>query len=229
MITKIKVLTATLIATTILTTSGLVMAATAPSGALAAAQDTSYTLSEMITYAMEDENLAKAEYAAIIAKYGSQRPYSNIIRAEDNHIAQLQPLFAAYKVTVPAAPSAEVTLPATLAETYQIGITAETNNIAMYESFLKLDLPADVKLVFTNLKNASEKHLAAFERATSGDYTGSRLGAGNPNGIRSTGNMNGSCVNGDTNGNTNRTTTTGSANMNRNGRGNGNANRIGRK
>ena len=58
-------------------------------------------------------------------------------------------------------------MPATLNEANQIGVDAEINNIAMYEKFLEQELPDDVRTVFEKLKDASENHLAAFEKQVS--------------------------------------------------------------
>ncbi len=165
---SLKVLSATLIATTILSASSMVWAAETSYGASAAAQDSSFTLQDMLTYAIQDEYAAQAEYAAIMGTYGTQRPFSNIIRAEATHINELLPLFATYDIAVPANTAAGlVTVPASIADSLATGVTAEQKNIAMYESFLKEDLPADVEAVFDNLLAASEKHLHAFERTSS--------------------------------------------------------------
>lgn len=60
-----------------------------------------YTLEQMLTYAMQDEYMAQAEYAAIIAEYGDNTPFANIINAELAHIDLLAPLFATYGLTLP--------------------------------------------------------------------------------------------------------------------------------
>ena len=134
-------------------------------GSAAALADKEYTLEEMLTYAIQDEYAAKAEYDAIIKTFNTTRPYTNITKAESTHISLLLPLFETYGVTVPTNDAAQnITLPTTLAETYPIGVEAEINNIVMYESFLKQDLPTDVANVFAYLQNASENHLSAFEK-----------------------------------------------------------------
>lgn len=151
------------------------LAAKATTGATAALKDTSYTLEEMLVYAVEDEYLAQAEYAAIIEKFGTQKPYSNIIKAEATHIKLLLPLLEANKVTVPKKDwNALIVVPKTITESHKAAVTAEKNNIAMYEKFLKQDLPADVKDVFERLLNASKKHLISFQRAVDG-----QIGTGN--------------------------------------------------
>jgi len=180
MITTLKLLSATLIATSILSASSLVWAAETAYGSSAAAADSSYTLPEMITYAIQDEYVAQAEYNAIIGAFGTQRPFSNIVRAEATHIDELLPLFATYQITVPDNEAAsQIVVPASIVDSYAAGVVAEQKNIAMYESFLKQNLPADVKAVFTSLLAASQKHLQAFERAASGT---SGVGSGRSNG-----------------------------------------------
>jgi len=182
---KIKTLTASFLAVAVLGTTGLVMAESNSLGAKAAAADDNYTLQEMLTYAIQDEYLAKAEYAAIIDTFDVTRPYTNIIRAESNHIAELLPLFDNYKVPVPVESSVagQAIIPATLAETFAIGVEAEKNNIAMYEAFLKQDLPDDVRAVFENLRDGSIKHLAAFERGVERDGATAGSGVGNGTGF----------------------------------------------
>lgn len=76
-------------------------------------------------------------------------------------------------------PDAELTLPAMLvfaiqdeylarAEYQQViekfGADLELANIAMYERFLKKELPADVRSVFEHLLTGSRNHLAALQR-----------------------------------------------------------------
>lgn len=135
-------------------------------GSSAALNDDDYTLEEMLTYAIEDEYTARAEYEVIMDKYGAIRPFTNISRAESEHISLLTPLFAEYGLTVPENEAAShVTVPATLNESYAAGVEAEVKNIAMYERFLDENLPDDVRTVFENLQAASENHLQAFERS----------------------------------------------------------------
>lgn len=134
-------------------------------GAKAAAADNAPTVEEMLTYAIQDELLAKAEYNAILDAYGNQRVFSNILRAEETHIALLKPLLSDYAIPVAVEDGLpNPLLPTSLKEAYAIGVQAEIDNIAMYEDFLEKDLPADVKAVFVRLMNASKSHLKAFER-----------------------------------------------------------------
>lgn len=133
-------------------------------GAAGAATDSAYTLEEMLTYAIQDEYLAQAEYAAIMEEYGQVSPFNNIIKAEESHISSLVILFDDYEFAVPINDASDrVVLPDALEDSYGIGVEAEIQNIAMYEKFLEQDLPDDVRVVFEELLAGSENHLKAFE------------------------------------------------------------------
>lgn len=152
-----------------LTTGASVYAANAGIGAVGASADTKYSLEEMLVYAIEDEYLAQAEYDVIMDTYGTKKPFSNIIKAEATHISLLEPLFEEYDVKVPVKDwESLVAVPESLDAAYEIGVEAEEKNIAMYESFLKENLPDKVREVFEDLMNASKKHLAAFQRQVDG-------------------------------------------------------------
>ncbi|NLM85859.1 MAG: DUF2202 domain-containing protein [Clostridiales bacterium] len=146
-------------------------------GANGVEESKTYTVGQMLVYALQDEYLARAEYRDIMATFQVNRPFSNIERAENQHIALLMPLFEAYGVTVPEDDAKEhLALPKTLDEIYQLGVQAEENNIAMYNAFLsREDLPEDVQSVFERLLRASQNHLSAFSnQANLGQNGGGR-------------------------------------------------------
>lgn len=151
-------------------TMGSVALAANGLGSAGALADSEYTLEEMLVYAIEDEYMAQAEYAAIEEAFGVQPPVSNILRAEGNHIYQLEQLFEEYNFSIPNKDWASlVEVPESLEAAYEAGVTAEENNIAMYEKFLDQDLPDDVKLTFEYLKASSERHLFAYQNALEGN------------------------------------------------------------
>ena len=136
-------------------------------GSTAALNDQDYSLEEMLRYALEDEIMAQAEYNLIMDEFDVTNPFSNIYRSEIRHEEAILNLYEAYELDVPEFDGSNyVILPESLDEVYEIGIQAEINNIAMYEAFLKQDLSDDVRRVFEALKDASVKHLNAFERAS---------------------------------------------------------------
>ncbi len=134
-------------------------------GSAGALDKRNFDLEEMMRYAWEDEHMALAEYEAIMDKFKVDRPYANIARSEETHIALLTELYEAHGLPLPSVNvKGHMVLPSSLEEAAEIGVKAEINNIDMYELFLKNDLPADVAEVFELLKAGSEKHLDAFER-----------------------------------------------------------------
>jgi len=132
-------------------------------GAKGAQQSKDPTLQQMLTYAIQDEYLAHAEYEYIINKFGPVRPFSNIIKAEENHISMLKPLFEKYGFQVPKNTAKEhILIPKDLKEALETGVQAEIDNIGMYNILLNKQLPEDVRNIFERLKNASGNHLRAF-------------------------------------------------------------------
>ncbi len=117
--------------------------------------------------ALADEYKAHATYQAVIEKFGMVRPFSMIIRSEEQHIASLKTLYDKYGIPVPEDQTGKVTVPQTLQESCQIGVEAEIANAALYRDTLLpqvKDYP-DITSVFTLLMNASQqRHLIAFNK-----------------------------------------------------------------
>ncbi|MGB6127442.1 MAG: DUF2202 domain-containing protein [Psychrilyobacter sp.] len=134
-------------------------------GNKSAGKDNNMTVQEMIKYAIEDEIFAKTEYEKIMKTFNIDRPFSNIKRAEETHMEMLQPLIEKYDVSYGKLDEKDLIIPKTLKETFEIGVQAEIDNIAMYEKFLKDEkLPSDVREVFIYLRDGSKNHLRAFEK-----------------------------------------------------------------
>ena len=136
----------------------------------AAKADADLSTEDMLLYAAQDEYFARGEYLAIMARFGEARPFSNIEKAEENQLAWLKTAYATYKLGFPADGSKPyVVVPSTLKDAFAAGVQAEIDNIAMYDRFLASPLLrearyADLKTLFTNLKNASNNHLESFRR-----------------------------------------------------------------
>jgi hypothetical protein len=115
--------------------------------------------------AIQDEYKAMLFYQKTIDKFGQVMPYINIVDAEVKHQESLAKLFQNYGLAVPTSQwkDSEITtfssVQASCANCYQ----AEIDNIALYDKYLSLDLPNDVRKVFENNRAASlNKHLPAF-------------------------------------------------------------------
>lgn len=135
-------------------------------GAVGALADMEMTTEEMLVYAIQDEQLAHGEYALVLATLGDQNPFNNIVLSEEQHIAELTVLFERYAFAVPADESAEhISVPADVKEALEKCVAGEVDNIAMYNKFLEMEIPDDVRRVFTSLRNASEGHLKAFQQS----------------------------------------------------------------
>ena len=149
----------------------LSISAMASYGHVGASKDNNMTVQTMIKYAIEDEIFAKTEYEKIMSTFNIDRPFSNIKRAEETHIDLLLPLIEKYNVKYEKLDESTLIIPKTLKETFEIGVQAEIDNIAMYEKFLKdKNLPEDVREVFTYLRDGSKHHLSAFQRQLDRKY-----------------------------------------------------------
>jgi hypothetical protein len=136
-------------------------------GAKGALNDTSLSLQEALTYALQDEYLAQARHSKVIAKFGEIRPFTQIKNAERRHISALVPLFKKYGIKVPNNVARKyIDTPKTYKDALQISFEAELDNIAMYKKITaNSTFPSDVIGVMDKLANASQNHLAAFRRA----------------------------------------------------------------
>jgi hypothetical protein len=121
---------------------------------------------EAITVALEDEYKAWSIYDEVIADLGAGRPFVNIQRAEENHIAALAGLLERYGIDVP--PNqwlGSVPMFDTLSEACAAGVQAEIENADLYDGLLKMADNPEVIRIFTALQRASlTKHLPAFEQ-----------------------------------------------------------------
>ena len=127
----------------------------------------SQEIQEALKEAIYDEYKARDTYEQVIAKFGSVRPFSMIIRSEEQHIASLKAVYDKYGIVAPQDPWTGLEVPATLTESCQLGVDAEIANVALYrDSLLPLVKDyADITQVFNTLMDASEsKHLPAFTK-----------------------------------------------------------------
>ena len=134
-------------------------------GSVSALDSTELTIEQMLIYAIEDEFTARSEYEYIIANFEVTNPFTNIIEAEKSHIEMILPFLEDYSIAVPFDDSTNhLIIPSSIEETFAAGVEAEILNISMYNMFLESELPDDVVELFTALRDASLKHLSAFEK-----------------------------------------------------------------
>ncbi len=134
-------------------------------GASAALSSETLTVEDMLLYSIQDEYSAQAEYEYIIANFDVTKPFTNIIVAEGSHIEMLLPLYDVYELDIPENTAVDhLIVIESVNEAFETGVYAEIINIAMYNEFLEYDLPDDIEAVFISLRDASMKHLDAFEK-----------------------------------------------------------------
>ncbi len=129
------------------------------------------TLTPAITAALEstllDEWHAESIYQRLLADHGDVSPFRNIVQAEQRHAVALQSLLTSRALAIPANPWTLDNVPrfASVNEACAAAADAEIANIALYDQFMALALPDDVRTVFTANRRASlDQHLPAFER-----------------------------------------------------------------
>ncbi len=148
-------------------------------GSTAFASTVSEDIEASILRALMDEYQAVAIYDSYIDAFGSDTPFSKIIKAEEHHSDMLIELLNTYEIDVPSNPYLDGTralaaVPATLEEAYQISVDAEIANIALYSDELlpTVTAYADITDVFTKLMNASQdNHLPVFSSCLEGECT----------------------------------------------------------
>lgn len=132
--------------------------------------------------ALDDEYMARATYAQVIADFGDVRPFINIVEAEGRHAEALIGLFRDYGVPVPTDTwPGRVAHYTSLREACEAGVAAEVENAELYDRLLAGTDKADILAVYRNLQEASqERHLSAFRRCVErgGTTTGEATGDG---------------------------------------------------
>lgn len=156
--------------------------------ALAAPADLTEAEVSALQFNREEERLARDLYQALSDQYDGARPFSRIVRAEQQHFNAIGTLLERYGVADPsidATPGsyADPDLQAaynswyakglvSIADAYQVGIELEAQDVIELGQAIESATAADVISTFERLQAGSSNHLAAFERAASGQTGG---------------------------------------------------------
>lgn len=121
---------------------------------------------EALREALDDEYRSRAAYRSVIDKFGSVRPFVNIVEAEERHASALLAQFERFGVEPPKDRWAgRVPAPPSLLEACKAGVEAEIANAAMYERLLTQVSDPRAREILQRLQQASqERHLPAFRR-----------------------------------------------------------------
>lgn len=126
-------------------------------------------LSEILRVSLDDEYRAEAIYLGVMKDFGSVLPFRNIAKAERQHAKNILALYSARGLTAPANAWTTANVPhyGTLRAACQAGVKAELENLALYDRYLGLTLPADVLNALIRNRRASEQaHLPAFRKCS---------------------------------------------------------------
>ncbi len=120
---------------------------------------------ESLQRAILEEYGAQNLYQGVIDQFGPQIPFSQIVRAETQHVNALQRQADKYGVEIPANPG--LTSPTTfsdLAAACAAGVEAEKVDAALYDQLKPSTTHSDILNVYNNLQSASlNKHLPQFQ------------------------------------------------------------------
>ena len=130
-----------------------------------------------LIFMIEEEKLARDVYEYLYAKW-NLRIFSNISRAEQQHMNAVKIILDKYSLTPPATLENRGTYEDThlqdlynqliakgnlsLVDALEVGKTIEDVDIADLEELMKDSIPRDVEIVYTNLLKGSNNHLNAF-------------------------------------------------------------------
>ena len=115
---------------------------------------------------LQDEYHAESIYLGVLADFGDVRPFVNVVHAEQRHSESIARLYGNRGLDAPGSVWTVANVPhfGSPEEACAAAVAAELDNVALYDAYLALDLPRDVRNVFGNNRAASlERHLPAFQ------------------------------------------------------------------
>ena len=165
-------------------TLGLGIAASAATASPTATDAGGSTTASTLAFNREEERMARDLYAALAATYDQARPMSMITRSESGYFDSIGALLSTYGVADPSAgraagsyafPELQTLSDRWLAKgrtsinaAYQVGVELERRDIADLRKAIAQTSEPDVLATYERLLSASQRHLAAYERAASG-------------------------------------------------------------
>jgi rubrerythrin len=122
---------------------------------------------QAVRIAIYDEYAARSFYARVVEAFGSRRPFVNILRSEERHVAALSKLCGQWGIPRPLDPfPMETRIEPTWLANCARAVAGEVANIRMYDALLAQVAEPEIRRVFLNLRAASlERHLPAFREA----------------------------------------------------------------
>jgi hypothetical protein len=124
-------------------------------------------LHQAVRIALYDEYAARAFYARVIEAFGPRKPFVNILRAEERHIAELSAQCERLGIPRPLDPfPMETRIAPTWLVNCERALVGEIAKIRLYQNLLSQVADPEVIGVFQNLQAASQQdHLPDFRDA----------------------------------------------------------------
>ena len=119
--------------------------------------------------AYSDEFVAYTRYKSATAQFGPVRPFSNLLSAEERHLAILEQQYTNFGFDVPTPNLRPLRTFSSIQNACEVSIVAERKNVALYDRLLLEVTDPSVRDVFLFLRTASfERHIPALQRC--GDW-----------------------------------------------------------
>ncbi len=150
-----------------------------------------------LAFNREEERMARDLYQLFSDTYDGARPFSHIVKAEQQHFDAVGSLLQRYDQSDPSADRAAGSYSdpdiqrlydewkaqglTSLQDAYAVGVALEKQDIADLTRLSATDAPSNVKNLYGNFLEASQRHLRAYTAASEGTLpeTGQGMGPGN--------------------------------------------------
>ncbi len=142
------------------------------------------TLAAQLAFNREEERLARDLYQLFADRYGGARPFSMIVKSEQQHFTAIGTLLTRYDIADPSAKAKpgvyanpalqklydtwKAAGSTSLDAAYDVGVALEKRDIDDLTSAIAAVPQTDVTAVLKRLRAASEQHLKAFSAAADG-------------------------------------------------------------
>lgn len=121
-------------------------------------------INRVLTAAYDNLKQSEAEYKALSEKFNMNKPFTKLIKRQEMYIDMLAQLYNEYGLTVPNKDwDNTVRLPNTPEEYYNNSLIKEKNLTEMYKTFLKEELPQEVRSALYKLMELSANNARLYK------------------------------------------------------------------
>ncbi len=122
------------------------------------------TINRILSYALENQMIAKAEYRGMINKYGISKPFIKLLKTQEPYIDMINSLFKSYNLKAPNKNWEQtVRIPENVDIFYADSAIKEKNIVEMYKGFLSEEIPDDIRAAVQKLMELSLNHIRLYK------------------------------------------------------------------